>query len=106
MEMIRLGDGQSVDVSVWNSDCAESYHTWSSNGRWVLISSRRLDGRYTRVFIAYMDEAGKPYKPFLLPQQHPIDNILRIKSYNLPKFIRGEVKLPTDLVNTLFFPSK
>ena len=106
VEMIRLGDGQSVDVSVWNSDCAESYHTWSSNGRWVLISSRRLDGRYTRVFIAYMDEAGKPYKPFLLPQQHPIDNILRIKSYNLPKFIRGEVKLPTDLVNTLFFPSK
>ncbi len=31
-----------------NSDDVESYHTWSSNGRWVVFSSRRNDGNYTR----------------------------------------------------------
>ena len=38
-----------------NSDDVESYHSWSSNGRWVVFSSRRYDGNYTRPYIAYID---------------------------------------------------
>ncbi|MDO4164350.1 MAG: hypothetical protein Q4D56_08190 [Bacteroides sp.] len=103
LEMIRLTDGQQVDTSVWDSERSESYHAWSSNSRWVLISSRRVDGNYTRVFIAYMDEVGRLYKPFMLPQRKPKDDVLRLKSYNLPKFVQGEVTLPRGQLDALFF---
>ena len=59
-----------------------------------MFGSRRLDGRYTRLYIAYMGEDGKPCKPFLLPQEDPRYNMWRLKSYNIPEFIDGAVELP------------
>ncbi len=106
LRMIDLTDMNHVDVSVWNdSEEADSYHSWSSNGRWAVIGSRRLDGRYTRLYIAYLDADGKPHKPFLLPQEDPRQNLWRLKSYNVPEFIDGEVVLP-DSVTKLFAPEK
>ena len=106
LRMIDLSDMSNVDVSVWNDpDEADSYHSWSSNGRWAVIGSRRLDGRYTRLYIAYLDADGNPHKPFLLPQEDPRHNIWRLKSYNVPEFIDGEVVLP-DSVTKLFAPEK
>lgn len=102
LEMIRLADNSQVDVSVLNSDDTESYHAWSSSGRWILFSSRRIDGRYTRIFIAYMDKSGKIHKPFLLPQKLPISNLWRLKSYNIPEFIKEEVVLPKAQLESLF----
>ena len=63
-----------------------------------MFSSRRLDGRYTRLFIAYLDKDGKPYKPFLLPQKDPRQNTLRLKSYNIPEFVDGKVDMPENTV--------
>lgn len=102
LKMIRLADKVEMDTSALNSDDTESYHSWSSDGRWVLFSSRRLDGRYTRLFIAAVDENGRFGKPFLLPQEDPEQNTLRMKSYNIPEFIRGEVKLDKGKVTSLF----
>ena len=101
--LLMTEDGQSIDTSILNSEDTESYHAWSSNGRWILYSSRRLDGRYTRLFIAWMSHDGKLHKPFLLPQSDPEHNTLRMKSYNVPEFIKGEVKLPQDKLKELFF---
>lgn len=106
LEMIRLIDSENVDTSILNSEEVESYHAWSSNGRWILFSSRRIDGRYTRLFIAWMDREGKLYKPFLLPQKSAISNTLRLKSYNIPEFIKGEVILPEDRIQDLFFKKR
>ena len=101
--MIDLASMETVDVSVWNDmDDADSYHSWSSNGRWVIFGSRRLDGRYTRLYIAYLDEDGTPHKPFLLPQKDPKHNIWRLKSFNVPEFIDGEVRLPKN-VEKMFY---
>lgn len=76
-----------------NSDDVESYHSWSSNSRWFVFSSRRIDGLYTRPFIAYIDEAGQVSKPFLLPQKD-VDFYQRfMKSYNIPEFVKGRVSL-------------
>ncbi len=95
LRMIDLATGSEVDLSAWNDpDNADSYHSWSSDGRWVMFGSRRLDGRYTRLYIAYMGEDGKPCKPFLLPQEDPRYNMWRLKSYNIPEFIDGAVELP------------
>ena len=99
LKMLRLSDGEELDVEILNS-------AWSSNGRWILFSSRRLDGRYTRLFIAWMDEKGNIHKPFLLPQSTVEHNVLRTKSYNIPEFIKGEVTLPQKQLNALFFPQK
>ena len=33
-----------------NSDQAESWHSWSSNSRWIVFSSKRLDGLFARPF--------------------------------------------------------
>ena len=54
-----------------NSPDVESYHSWSSNGRWVIFSSRRVDGNFTRPFIAYFRTDGTFTKPFELPQRNP-----------------------------------
>lgn len=106
LRMIDLTSGEHVDVSVWNDSYeADSYHSWSSDGRWAVIGSRRLDGRYTRLYFAYLDCEGKPHKPFLLPQEDPRHNLWRLKSYNVPEFIDGEVVLPKS-VTELFEPEK
>lgn len=102
LAMIDLRDGSSVDVSVLNSAEAESCHAWSSSGRWVMFSSRRDDGRYTRLYIASVSPEGVCGKPFLLPQRNPDHNAWRMKSYNIPEFVRGEVRLPRGELKALF----
>lgn len=74
-----------------NSDDVDSYHTWSSNGRWIVFSSRRMDGNYTRPFITYFDHEGYARKAFCLPQRDPEHNILLLKSYNVPELTRDAV---------------
>ena len=106
LRMMDLQTMQPVDVSAWNDEAqADSYHSWSSDGRWAMFGSRRHDGRYTQLYIAYFDEDGKPYKPFLLPQEDPRYNMWRLKSYNVPEFIDGKVKLPKS-VTELFETTK
>ncbi len=79
MELRNLREVNSADV--------ESYHSWSSNGRWMLFTSRRDDGGYTHLYIAYFDKHGKAYKPFLLPQHDPYFYGDYYKSYNVPEFM-------------------
>lgn len=76
-----------------NSDDVESYHSWSSNGRWMVVSSRRIDGSYTRPFIAYVDKEGKARKPFVLPQEDPEFYYDFYRSYNIPEFMREPVTI-------------
>jgi hypothetical protein len=76
-----------------NSDQAESYHTWSSSGRWIVFSSRRIDGAFTRLYFAYFDSNGKAHKPFLLPQKDPLFYKTFLKSYNVPELITSAVDL-------------
>ena len=97
LRMMDLTTMKDVDVSIWNDDAtADSFHNWSSNGRWAVFGSRRVDGRYTRLMIAYMDKDGKPHKPFLLPQEDPRHNTWRLRSYNVPEFIKDKVSLPKE----------
>lgn len=106
LRMLDLEEGGDADVSLWNdADQADSYHSWSSDGRWIVFGSRRLDGRYTRLFIAHLDEDGNPGKPFLLPQEDPRHNVLRMKSYNVPEFIDGKVELPREAAE-IFIPKQ
>lgn len=91
--LMDLSTGKFNSLDKLNSDDVESYHSWSSNSRWVVFSSRRLDGLYTRLYIAHIDNQGNPGKPFLLPQEkHNYYNDF-IYSYNVPEFITDKVKV-------------
>ncbi|MHA7111647.1 TolB family protein [Sunxiuqinia elliptica] len=76
-----------------NSSQAESYHSWSSTGRWMVFSSRRQDGLYTRSYIAYFDAAGKFHKPFLLPFKDPLFSQKFTKAFNVPELVKSKVQL-------------
>lgn len=91
--LLDLQTNEINALETLNSDETESYHSWSSNGRWVVYSSRRMDGLYTRLYIAYVDETGKAHKPFLLPQKERNYYTMLMKSYNVPEFITSKVNI-------------
>ena len=76
-----------------NSKDTESYHSWSSNGKWLVFSSRRNDGEYTRPFFAHIDSDGQWSKPFELPCDDPDYHRQFMKCYNIPEFMRGPVTI-------------
>lgn len=90
-------------LSLANSDDVDSYHTWSSNGRWIVFSSRRDDGSFTRPYIAYFDKDGRDHKAFLLPQEDPEYNLLRMKSYNVPELTRDAVMTDPEALKAVIY---
>ena len=80
-------------LDVLNSDKTESYHCWSSNGRWVVFSSKRDDGLCARPYFSYMDESGTFHKPFVLPQKNPGLYEKAMKTYNVPEFVTGPIHI-------------
>ena len=85
-----------------NSDDVESYHSWSGNSRWMVFSSRRTDGLYTRPFITYIDSSGQACKPFLLPQKDPLAYYMRLMySYNIPELTSERVEIDKYKISKL-----
>ena len=100
MKDLKTGKVRAMDEM--NSDDTESYHSWSSNGRWVVFSSRRYDGVFTRPFIAHIDAQGRGSKPFELPAKDPDLHRQFLKSYNVPELMKGPVKLsPQEVASKL-----
>lgn len=85
--LMDLATREIKRMDVLNSPDVESYHSWSSNGRWIIFSSRREDGSYTRLYVSFFDKNGQAHKPFVLPQKDPQFNIKSFKSFNIPEFI-------------------
>ena len=95
-------DSTAIDLTGLNSDgFADSYPTWSSNGRWIMCSSRRGDGNFSRLYFSYFKN-GKVEKAFLLPQEDPEHNSFRLKCYNRPEFMVEPVKISVDEFSKVF----
>lgn len=91
--MFDLYSQSEKDVSVLNSEETESYHSWSSEGRWIVFSSRRMTGLFTCLYIAHVDSQGVVGKPFLLPQNKSDYYLFQYKSYNVPEFMKGKIQV-------------
>jgi hypothetical protein len=76
-----------------NSGYSESWHSWSSNSRWIAFSSKRLDGLFTRPFFSYVDEKGRVYKPFILPQRDPEFYQSFLRTFSVPELITGPIRI-------------
>lgn len=91
--MMNLETGETYPLDAANSPDTDSYHSWSSNSRWFVFSSRRDDGLYTRLYLSSIDDNGQPTKAFMLPQEKASVIDESFYSFNVPEFISGPVEL-------------
>ncbi len=91
--MMDLKTREVQRLDAVNSPRSESYPTWSSNGRWIMVDSRRDDGNYTRPLLAYFDRQGKAHKAFAVPQKDPNFYTFFLRSYNRPEFMVEPVSI-------------
>ena len=76
-----------------NTQFAESFHNWSTNSRWLVLSSRRDDGLFTRPYFCHVDQEGNVTKAFMLPQRNPRHFYrARFMSFNVPDFITAPTR--------------
>ena len=113
--LMNTATGEARPLDECNSPDTESYHSWSSNSRWIVFSSRRHDGVFTRPFIAHIDNKGQASKPFELPTRDPDYHLQLTKSYNVPELMKGSVtispqtfasKLKEDGIAVSYLPAK
>ncbi|MBO7069270.1 MAG: PD40 domain-containing protein [Bacteroidaceae bacterium] len=99
----ELQTGKCYALTAANSKDAESFHSWSSNGRWIVFASRRMDGNYSRAFLAYFDKNGQAHKAFVIPQEDPEMNVLLLKSFNVPELTKDAVSISTaDITKCIY----
>ena len=69
-----------------NTARMNSWHSWSSNSRWLVFSSK-VNGPYTQLFLTHVDENGNDSPPVLLERFTSPD-----RAANIPEFVklRGE----------------
>jgi len=90
--MMNLKNGQYKRLSI-NSDKCDSWHCWSSSGRWIVFSSKRLAYSFAKPYFSYINMNGEPSKPILLPQKDPTFYDSFLKTYNVPEFITQPVQV-------------
>ncbi len=91
--ILDLESGKYRIADEINSDETDSYHSWSTNGRWMIFSSRRIDGIHTRTFITHLNKDGTFSKPFVLPQKDPNKYNNYLLNYNRPELMTGKINV-------------
>ncbi len=76
-----------------NSAQSDSWHAWSSNGRWIVFASKRDSGVFGRLYFAHVDPSGQVAKPFLLPQKDPEFYDTNLRNFNAPEFATKAVSV-------------
>jgi Flp pilus assembly protein TadD len=72
----------------YNTARMNSWHSWSSNSRWLVFSSK-VNGPYTQLLLTHIDEDGNDTPPVVLERFTSPD-----RAANIPEF----VKLPGDAI--------
>ena len=93
VQILDLQTGELLNTSVMNSQLPESYPSFSSNNRWIMLESRRDDGNYTRTYFSYFDKQGKVHKAFEVPAEDPEYFRLLLKSWSRPEFMKEPVRI-------------
>ena len=90
--LLDLKTGEARELKEINSPRADSYHNWNVNSHWIVFTSRRDDGLYSRLYMASVDDSGRFSKPFMLPQRRPKQYYEQSAySFNTPDFALRKV---------------
>ncbi|HID09958.1 MAG TPA: hypothetical protein EYP17_01475, partial [Candidatus Latescibacteria bacterium] len=81
------GPAQLLECNV--DFAADSWHSWSSNSKWLVFASKRDDGIYARLYFTYIDEEGHAHPAVRLPVKDP-----PLASYNIPEFVAHRPPIP------------
>ena len=70
----------------YNTERMNSWHSWSSNGKWLVFSSK-VNTPFTQLFLTHIDEDGNDTPPVLLERFTSSD-----RAANIPEFVplRGD----------------
>lgn len=84
LALMDLRTGGLMPMDAVNADKSDTYHSWSSDGKWFVFASKRGDGFFGKPYFSHVSPDGSVTKPFLLPQRDPhfYDHMLR--SFNVP----------------------
>jgi tetratricopeptide (TPR) repeat protein len=66
----------------YNTPRMNSWHSWSSNSRWLVFSSKE-NGPYTQLFLTHIDDDGNDSPPVLLERFTSSD-----RAANIPEFVK------------------
>lgn len=100
--LMNLADYSWREMNEVNSNSIDSYHSWSSDGKWFVFSSKRLDGNWARPYLAaFNTETGLASKPFVLPQKKADFYDEFTRTYNIPELITEPVSNADVLIQTI-----
>ena len=100
--IMDLSNGQYYRPDI-NSNRPETFHSWSSNSRWFVFSSKKRDGLCARPYFSYIDKSGKVHKPFIMPQKDPTFYSTFLKTYNVPELVKDPVKISWRKLTSVAF---
>ena len=89
--LLDLQTGETLPMDVVNDDKSDTYHSWSSDAKWFVFTSKRGDGLYGKPYFCHIAEDGSLTRPFLLPQQDPHFYDKMLRSFNVPDLGNGSV---------------
>ncbi|MDH7568027.1 MAG: cytochrome C biosynthesis protein [Armatimonadota bacterium] len=72
----------------------DSWHSWSSNGRWIVFSRKHQNPVFARPHLCYIDTTGRAAKPLVVPQADPTFYDRYLKNYNAPELVTAPVAVP------------
>jgi Tol biopolymer transport system component len=84
-----------------NSRVSESWHSWSSNSRWIAFSSKRMHGSFTRTYFSYIDVNGIASKPFVLPQKDPCYYEGCLRTFSVPELVVEPVRMTKEMLGKI-----
>lgn len=100
--LLDLRSGNINELSNINSNDVESYHSWSSSGKWIVFSSKRINGQWAHPYFSHFNhDTGEFSKPFLLPQKDPLfyDNFSM--TFNIPELITEPILNDKSLIEAI-----
>jgi dipeptidyl aminopeptidase/acylaminoacyl peptidase len=93
VDLTRRNEFPFRPLAAANSPRTDSWHSWSSNSRWLVFSSKRDYGLFARPYITYIDRDGHESKPLVMPQEDPLFYDSYLKTYNVPELVQGPVRV-------------
>lgn len=84
------------DIPMLASPDGEKSHQFSSNGRWMIFGSKRLNGNMAALYISHFDRDGQFHAPFILPQETGDFYMRQLRTAIFPVLNRTAVPFTLD----------